>query len=96
MVSLISGLLRAAEVIMYSWCGDNIIVMTAQNTETNKIDAMVRTARIIVCDKFSSDIVQYALQKNREDIIRPPQIISIKNYIVTDSINLLKRELGLV
>lgn len=57
---------------------------------------MVRTARIIVCDKFSSDIVQYALQKNREDIIRPPQIISIKNYIVTDSINLLKRELGLV
>jgi GntR family transcriptional regulator len=96
LVSLSSGLLRAAEVIIYSWCGDNIIVMTAQNTETNKIDAMVRTARIIVCDKFSSDIVQYALQKNREDIIRPPQIISIKNYIVTDSINLLKRELGLV
>ncbi len=95
LVSLSSGLLRAAEVIIHSLRGNDVIVMTAQDTETHKINAMVRSARIIVCDKFSFDIVKAALQKNRENIIRPPQIICIENYIVTDSINLLKRELGL-
>ena len=96
LVSLSSGFLRAAEVIIYSLRGNDVIVMTAQHTETYKINAMVRAARIIVCDKFSFDTVKAALQKNREDIIRPPQIICIENYIGTDSINLLKRELGLV
>jgi GntR family transcriptional regulator len=31
----------------------------------------------------------------REDIIRPPQIIKSENYVDTESIDLLKRELGL-
>jgi len=96
LVSLSSGFLRAAEVIIHSLRGNDVIVMTAQDTETYKINAMVRAARIIVCDKFSFDIVKATLQKNREDIIRPPQIICIENYIGTDSINLLERELGLV
>ena len=100
LVSLSSGLLRAAEVIIYSYRGNDVIVMTSQYTETYvetyKINAMVRVAKIIVCDKFSFDIVKDVLEKNREDIIRPPKIICIENYIVTDSINLLKRELGLV
>ncbi len=99
LVSLSSGLLRAAEVIIHSLRGNDVIVITAQHTETytetQKINAMVRSARIIVCDKFSFDIVKAALQKNRENIIRPPQIICIENYIVIDSVNLLKRELGL-
>ncbi len=95
LVSLSSGFLRAAEVIIHSVRGNDVIVMTAQHTETRKINAIVQSARIIVCDKFSFDIVKAILQKNRENIIRPPQIICIENYIVTDSINLLKRELGL-
>lgn len=70
--------------------------MTAKQKKTHKIDAMVRAAKIIICDKFSDTKVKAALQKNREDIIRPPQIICIENYIGIDSINLLKRELGLV
>ncbi|NEQ39438.1 MAG: GntR family transcriptional regulator [Okeania sp. SIO3I5] len=95
LVSLSSGFLRAGEVILHSMRGDDIIVMTAQHTETYKINAMVRAARVIICDKCSFDIVKDALQKNRENIIRPPQIIRV-DYIRTDSINLLKRELGLV
>lgn len=94
-VSLSSGLLRAAEVIIHSVRGNDVIVMTAQQTETYKINGMVRSARIIICDKFSFDTVKATVQKNREDIIRPPQIICCENYIGTDSMNLLKRELGL-
>ncbi len=95
LVSLSSGFLRAAEVIIHSLRGNDVIVITAQDTETEKINAMVRSARIIVCDKFSFNKVKDALQKNREDIIRPPEIRCIENYIRIDSINLLKRELGL-
>ncbi|NES76443.1 MULTISPECIES: GntR family transcriptional regulator [Okeania] len=95
-VSLSSGLLKAAEVIIYSLRGNEINVMTAQQEETHKIDAMVRVAKIIICDKFSEGKVKAAVQKNRADIIRPPQIICFENYIGIESINLLKRELGLV
>ncbi|MDY7007780.1 MAG: GntR family transcriptional regulator [Cyanobacteriota bacterium] len=95
-VSLSSGLLKAAEVIIHSLRGNDVIVMTAQQEETHKVDAMVRIAKIIICDKFSEGKVKAAVQKNRADIIRPPQIICFENYIGTESINLLKRELGLV
>ncbi|MGK7922069.1 MAG: GntR family transcriptional regulator [Trichodesmium sp.] len=94
-VSLSSGLLRAAEVIIHSVRGNDVIVMTAQQTENYKINGMVKSSRIIICDKVSFNTVRAALQKNREDIIRPPQIICCENYIGTDSMNLLKRELGL-
>ena len=94
-VSLSSGLLRATEVIVHSIRGDEIVVMTAQATEAHKINAMVRSARTIVCDRASFEIVKAAVQTAREDIIRPPQVVCSENYIGTESINLLKRELGL-
>ena len=95
-VSLSSGLLKAAEVMIHSLRGNDVIVMTAQQEETHKVDAIVRIAKIIICDRFSNAKVKAAVQKNRADIIRPPQIICFENYIGTESINLLKRELGLV
>ena len=94
-VSISSGLLRAAEVIAHSIQGDDIVVMTARATETYKINAMVRSAKTIICDRASFDIVKAAVQASREDIIRPPQVVCSENYIGTESINLLKRELGL-
>lgn len=94
-VSLSSGLLRATEVIIHSLRGDDIVVMTAQIAEAYKINAMVRSAKTIVCDRASFEIVKAAVQLAREDIIRPPQLICSENYIGTESINLLKRELGL-
>jgi len=94
-VSLSSGLLRATEVIVHSIRGDEVVVMTAQATEANKIKAMVRSAKTIVCDRASFEIVKNAVQASREDIIRPPQVVCSENYIGSESINLLKRELGL-
>lgn len=94
-VSLSSGLLRATEVIIHSIRGDDIVVMTAEITESYKINAMVRSAKTIVCDRASFQMVKAAVQAAREEIIRPPQLVCSENYISTDSINLLKRELGL-
>jgi len=94
-VSLSAGLLRATEVIIHSLRGEDVLVMTAQLTDEYKISAIVRSARVVICDQASVDTVKKAIQENREDIIRPPQLVCCENYIGGESINLLKRELGL-
>ncbi|MGF1492373.1 MAG: GntR family transcriptional regulator [Microcoleaceae cyanobacterium] len=94
-ISLSSGLLRAVEVIIHSLRGEEILVMTAQLHDTYKISAIVRSARMIFCDHASQEGVKAAIIQNRDEIIRPPQVIVCENYIGSDSINLLKRELGL-
>lgn len=96
MVSLSSGILRAAEVISYSLRGDEILVMTSQTDDTYKLNALVRSAQtIVVFDESSLPTVKQAIAEAREDLIRPPQLIVCENYIGDKSINLLKRELGL-
>lgn len=95
LVSLSSGILRASEVIIHSLRGDDLLVMTAQVKDTYKLTAMVRSAHTIICDQASAANVKAAVAASREDIIRPPQLIISDNYIGNQSINLLKRELGL-
>lgn len=96
MVSLSSGILRAAEVISYSLRGDEILLMTAQTDDAYKLDAVVRSAQtIVVFDQASLPAVKQAITNAREDLIRPPQLVVCDNYIGEKSISLLKRELGL-
>lgn len=95
LVSLSSGILRAAEVIVHSLMGDDILVLTAQSSDEYKLNAIVRAAATIICDQASFDDVKAAIQSARDDLIRAPQVLCCENYIGTKSINLLKRELGL-
>ena len=94
-VSLSSGIARAAEVILHGLRGDELLVMTAQPKDVYKLQAMVKRAEVIISDQASFAAVQAAVQACDEDIIRPPKLIKVENYIGTNSINLLKRELGL-
>lgn len=95
-VSLSSGILRAAEVLTYSVRGDEILVMTAQADDSYKLDALVRSAHTIVAiDQASLPVIKTAIANARNDLIRPPQLITCDNYIGEKSIILLKRELGL-
>lgn len=96
LVSLSSGIIRASEVLSYSLRGDDILVMTAQTDDTQKLSAVVRSAQVIAAlDTASYPAIKAALQAARNDIIRPPQIVRCENYIGEKSIGLLKRELGL-
>ena len=95
LVSLSSGILRAAEVIIHSLRGDDLLVMTAQKGDNYKLSALVRSARTIISDRASFPAVKSALAEERDEIIRPPQLVCCENYIGLKSINLLKRELGL-
>ncbi|NEQ18781.1 MAG: GntR family transcriptional regulator [Microcoleus sp. SIO2G3] len=95
-VSISSGWLRAAEVIVHGLRGDEILVMTAQPKDAYKLQAIVKRAQVIFSvDQVSFSAVQAAMQAAMDDIIRPPKHITSEKYIGTNSINLLKRELGL-
>jgi GntR family transcriptional regulator len=94
-VSLSAETVGVAEVIIHSIRGDDLLVLTAAATDRYKLDAMVRNAQTIICDEASFNIVRTAIAGAREDIIRPPQIMTFENFIDAQSVNLLKRELGL-
>jgi len=94
-VSLSSGIARAAEVILHGLRGDELLIMTAQPKDAYKLQAIVKRAEVIICDQASFPTVHAAVQASLEDIIRPPKLIKVENYIGANSINLLKRELGL-
>lgn len=94
-VSLSSGTLGVAEVIIHSLRGDDLLVMTAQLGDTYKMTAIARSAQTIISDQASCSAVKTAINSVREELIRPPQLICCENFIVSKSINLLKRELGL-
>jgi GntR family transcriptional regulator len=95
LVSLSSGILRAAEVIIHSVRGEELLVMTAQLKDVYKLQALVRSAQVIICDQASLEDVKAVIQEAREDLIRAPKVVACENYIGATSINLLKRELGL-
>lgn len=95
LVSLSSGILRAAEVIIHSLRGEDLLVMTAQVQDTYKLNAMVRSAHTIISDQASFPTLKAVVAESRDDIIRPPKLICCENYIGVKSMNLLKRELGL-
>jgi GntR family transcriptional regulator len=96
-VSLSPGILRATEVILHGLRGDELLVMTSQPKDGYKLQAIVKRAEIIFCtDQASYLAVQAGIQLVLDDLIRPPKLIRCENYIGSHSINLLKRELGLI
>jgi len=95
LVSLSSGFLRAAEVIVHSLRGETLLVMTTQPEDDYKLRAIVRCANTIACfDQNSFAVVKQAIVAAREDLIRPPALIACDDYISQESIQVLKRELG--
>lgn len=96
-VSLSPGILRATEVILHGLRGDELLVMTSQPKDAYKLNAIVKRSEIIFCtDQVSYSMAQAAIQMVLEDLIRSPKLIRCENYIGAHSINLLKRELGLI
>lgn len=94
-VSLSSGFLDAAERIIHSLRGEELLVMSAQATDFLKLKALVRTAQTIICDQGSYTQVKNTVQAVAEDLIRAPEVICSDNYISAESIRLLRQELGL-
>jgi GntR family transcriptional regulator len=95
MVSLSAGTLSIAEIIIHGLRGNDILVMTAQINDGYKLQGLIGRAHTIICDAPSYPLVKRAVVAMSEGLIRRPAVIASQNYVSVDSINLLKRELGL-
>jgi GntR family transcriptional regulator len=95
LVSLSSGTLGVAEVMIYSLRGEAVYVMSAECKDTYKLNAVIRHAQTIISDQASCETLKAAVLAAELDLIRLPKIVCCRNYIDPQSIELLQRELGL-
>jgi GntR family transcriptional regulator len=95
-VSLSPGILKVVEVIVNSLRGEEIYSISCLVTDTQKLQATVSSAHTIISDRASYHTVKAAIVQLQDELIRLPKLIESQNYIGTASVNLLKRELGLI
>ncbi|MDG2991284.1 GntR family transcriptional regulator [Candidatus Synechococcus calcipolaris G9] len=95
LVSLSSGTLGVAEVMIHSLRGEDLLLVTAQVNDAYKLNALVHRSHTIISDRASAERVKEAIAAAREDLIRIPRLICCESYIDSNSVDLLKRELGL-
>ena len=95
-VSVSPGLLRAAEVIIHSMRGSEVMLMTAISDNNSRLLSLLKASNLIVCDGPSLSVVENTLLKNRSQLMKLPQIICAKNYLSIETINQLKKEIGVV
>jgi len=84
--------LRAAEIIIHSMRGSELILMTAISDKNSRLLSLLKASNHIVCDGPSLSVVENALLKNRSQLMRLPQIICAKNYLSIETINHLKKD----
>ena len=95
-VSISPGLLRAAEIIIHSMRGSDIVIMTTISDNSSRLLALLKASNYIVCDGPSLSVIENTLLKNRSQLMRVPQIICAKNYLSIQTINHLKAEIGVI
>ncbi len=95
-VSISAGLLRAAEIIIHSMRGSDIVIMTTISDNSSRLLALLKASNHIVCDGPSLSVIENILLKNRSQLMRVPQIICAKNYLSIKTINHLKTEIGVI
>ena len=95
-VSISPGLLRAAEVIIHSMRGGELMLMTAISDNSSRLLSLLKASNHIICDGPSLSVVENTLLKNRSQLMRLPQIICAKNYLSIETINHLKKEIGVI
>lgn len=95
LVSLSAGTLEVAETIVHSLRGDDLLIVTAQASDSERLKVIIRTAKTIICDPASYPLLKQSVLSARDEYIRPPEVICSQNYISEKSIDSLKQELGL-
>ena len=95
LVSISPGILRAAEVILHSMRGNDLLVMTANPDVGSRLLALLRAASHVLCDRPSLPLVEQTLRQNRAQLMRLPQVHCAQSYLGAATIDLLRKEIGL-
>jgi GntR family transcriptional regulator len=94
-VSISPGILRAAEVIVHSMRGNEILLMTANPDVGSRLIALLRASSHVICDSPSLPLVEHTLRQNRSLLIRLPQVHCADKYLSDSTIEELRKEIGL-
>ncbi|ABX09696.1 GntR family transcriptional regulator [Prochlorococcus marinus] len=95
-VSISPGILRAAEVILHSMRGNELLLMTANPDVGSRLLALLRAANYVLCDSPSLPLIEHTLRQNRSQLMRMPQVHCAKNYLSESTIEQLRKEIGLI
>ncbi|GCE64725.1 GntR family transcriptional regulator [cyanobiont of Ornithocercus magnificus] len=95
LVSISPGILRAAEVILHSMRGNELLLMTATPDVGSRLLALLRAASHVLCDRPSLPLVEQSLRRNRSQLIRMPQMHCAHHYLSGATIAQLRKEIGL-
>ena len=95
LVSPSTGILRVAENIVHSLRGEDLVVMSALPQDTYRLQAITRSAHLIIIGHGGLDEVKRAIAVTKHQRIRPLEILTCKNYIAPASIKQIRVELGL-
>lgn len=95
LVSISPGILRAAEVILHSMRGNELLLMTATPDVGSRLLALLRASSHVLCDRPSLPLVEQSLRQNRSQLMRMPQVHCAESYLSADTIEQLRKEIGL-
>lgn len=95
LVSISPGVLRAAEVILHSMRGNELLLMTATPEVGSRLLALLRASSHVLCDRPSLPLVEQSLRANRAQLMRLPQVHCAESYLGAATIDLLRKEIGL-
>jgi GntR family transcriptional regulator len=96
LVSISPGILRAAEVILHSMRGNELLVMTANPDIGSRLLALLRASSHVLCDRPSLPLVEQTLRLNRAQLMRLPVVHCAQSYLGTATIDQLRKEIGLL
>ncbi|MFM8524533.1 MAG: GntR family transcriptional regulator [Cyanobacteriota bacterium] len=94
LVSISPGILRAAEVILHSMRGNELLVMTATPDVGSRLLALLRASSHVLCDRPSLPLVEQSLRQNRAQLMRAPQVHCAQSYLGLATIDMLRKEIG--
>jgi len=95
LVSISPGILRAAEVILHSIRGNELLLMTTTPNIDSRLVALLRASNHVFCDRPSLPLIEQSLRQNHSQLIRLPQVHCAHKYLGTTTIELLRKEIGL-
>ncbi|MCY3537801.1 MAG: GntR family transcriptional regulator [Synechococcus sp. SB0662_bin_45] len=101
LVSISSGILRAAELILQAQRGQELLVMTAlvdmDNPQVgrNLLLSVCRASGTILCDQPSHPVVEATIRQHRSQMLRVPNLHCIDHYLRPETVDVLSKEMGL-
>ncbi|MEN9225600.1 MAG: GntR family transcriptional regulator [Thermostichus sp. HHBFW_bins_43] len=94
LVSISTALLEVAEVIVHSLRGEDLLVLTAVISDTERVASVIRRAHTLICDEASHATLRALLRQARADLIRMPTLVCARPHIGEAALAELRRELG--